>query len=350
MNAQPIRYARSADGHDVAYWQAGSGPTLLTSGVGHVRAAHDFELPVFAEFYQRLIERFRVVRFDERQVLSGSDRYGLSDWGEDLLAVASAAGVDRFSLLTVWPSGSQAAVYVAHQYPDRVSRLVLWSPGLEAPEPLVVIGQLQQKYPDLGRELRLFLAGFDESVREWVRQHETERAQIPSLALSATLDQLLEWTEQVAPLLGELRLPVLLMYRRDALTDYGAIARPFAASIPGASLMPVDGKGTSIVADEQEAIVSMIEAFVAERGLEDGEAETGGGGASMEERLARLSARELEVLKLVAEDLSNPQIAVELGLSPSTVASHVRSILAKTERSSRAGAVKYATDHGLFEG
>ncbi|MBD2465226.1 response regulator transcription factor [Oscillatoria sp. FACHB-1407] len=42
-----------------------------------------------------------------------------------------------------------------------------------------------------------------------------------------------------------------------------------------------------------------------------------------------LSARELEVLQLLVEGLSNPEIAAHLYLSPNTVKTHVRGILNK---------------------
>lgn len=41
----------------------------------------------------------------------------------------------------------------------------------------------------------------------------------------------------------------------------------------------------------------------------------------------RLSSRELEVLQLITEGHSNPEIAAALHLSPNTVKTHVRSII-----------------------
>ncbi len=52
-----------------------------------------------------------------------------------------------------------------------------------------------------------------------------------------------------------------------------------------------------------------------------------------------LSAREREVLELVAEGLSAPEIAVRLVLSPATVRSHIRNIFAKLEVGDRVSAV-----------
>ncbi|HEY7729746.1 MAG TPA: LuxR C-terminal-related transcriptional regulator [Gaiellaceae bacterium] len=60
-----------------------------------------------------------------------------------------------------------------------------------------------------------------------------------------------------------------------------------------------------------------------------------------------LSARESEILGLVAEGLSNKQIAARLTLSEHTVHRHVANILVKLGVSSRAAAAAYAAKHGL---
>jgi two-component system, NarL family, response regulator LiaR len=55
-----------------------------------------------------------------------------------------------------------------------------------------------------------------------------------------------------------------------------------------------------------------------------------------------LTEREREVLKLMVEGLNNPQIAGRLSVSPSTIKSHVSSILAKLGVASRTEAVTLA--------
>ena len=55
-----------------------------------------------------------------------------------------------------------------------------------------------------------------------------------------------------------------------------------------------------------------------------------------------LTARELEVLRLVATGASNRRIAETLFLSEKTVARHVANIFGKTGVSSRAAATAYA--------
>jgi non-specific serine/threonine protein kinase len=62
---------------------------------------------------------------------------------------------------------------------------------------------------------------------------------------------------------------------------------------------------------------------------------------------ANLSAREVEVLTLVAQGLTNARIAEELFISPNTVNRHVNSIYHKLGVSSRAAATRFATEHNL---
>ena len=62
---------------------------------------------------------------------------------------------------------------------------------------------------------------------------------------------------------------------------------------------------------------------------------------------AGLSAREVEVLRLVAAGLTNRQVAERLFLSPNTVRIHVTHILEKTHADNRAAAAAFAQRHGL---
>ena len=60
-----------------------------------------------------------------------------------------------------------------------------------------------------------------------------------------------------------------------------------------------------------------------------------------------LTAREAEVLTLLASGLSNAEIAKRLYLSNATVKTHINRIFAKTGARDRAQAVRYAYQHGL---
>jgi predicted ATPase/DNA-binding CsgD family transcriptional regulator len=61
----------------------------------------------------------------------------------------------------------------------------------------------------------------------------------------------------------------------------------------------------------------------------------------------RLTAREVEVLRLVAQGMTNEQVAEQLVISPRTVDTHLTSIYSKIVVSSRSAATRYATEHHL---
>jgi HD-GYP domain-containing protein (c-di-GMP phosphodiesterase class II) len=66
------------------------------------------------------------------------------------------------------------------------------------------------------------------------------------------------------------------------------------------------------------------------------------------EALAGLTAREVEVLVLLARGLSNKQIAERLVITPKTAGNHVEHIYTKIGASSRAAAAMFAVQHGLL--
>ena len=72
-------------------------------------------------------------------------------------------------------------------------------------------------------------------------------------------------------------------------------------------------------------------------------------GTVTDRRHPRLTDREIEVLKLVAEGKSNREIADLLCLSPKTVNGHRTNIMDKLDLHNRTELVKYAIRTGLIQ-
>ncbi len=74
-------------------------------------------------------------------------------------------------------------------------------------------------------------------------------------------------------------------------------------------------------------------------------------GQKLVENMSRpvLSARELDILKLVAEGKSNKAIGDQLGIAEGTVKTHVKSLLKKLQAPGRTAAVKEAVHRGLVQ-
>jgi predicted ATPase/DNA-binding CsgD family transcriptional regulator len=107
-----------------------------------------------------------------------------------------------------------------------------------------------------------------------------------------------------------------------------------------------------LVGDAEGAGADMTR--VAGRGRSEDAARDAGGrpadwppGAGARGAHERLTAREIEVLRLVTTGLTNAQVAQRLVISPVTVNAHLRVIYGKLGVPSRTAATRYAVEHGL---
>ena len=135
----------------------------------------------------------------------------------------------------------------------------------------------------------------------------------------------------------------------DAIDRFEASGAPFEAARPGSSSRQAWSLSVARDAAAREAtaaLSSLVELGAA------AEAERARSVlAATEQRAAvlpELTAREREVLGLLAEGLTNRQIAERLVLSEHTVHRHVTNILRKLDLPSRTAAAAYAVRAGLL--
>jgi HD-GYP domain-containing protein (c-di-GMP phosphodiesterase class II) len=102
---------------------------------------------------------------------------------------------------------------------------------------------------------------------------------------------------------------------------------------------------------EDAAIELRTDVRAGRRDADSVEAVLGAAGHRVRRRLegpAGLTAREVEVLQLLARGLSNKEIGERLVISPKTVGNHVEHIYAKIDAKTRAQASLFAMKHGLL--
>lgn len=149
--------------------------------------------------------------------------------------------------------------------------------------------------------------------------------------------------------LPRLRVPLLVVHWPETSFSEGPA---LASLVPGAQLVTRAGKGHFWYDPDPDSLIALIRDFVMEHADPTAQtwdqpepvAETAG---AKTQAPHKLSPRELEVLRLIADGKSNPQIAGALVIAPGTVGRHVSNLLAKTGLSNRAELTRYAVEHGL---
>lgn len=276
------RYARSGD-FSIAYQVQGEGAVdlLIVPGlVSHVESFHD--LPGYGRLLMRLSRFARVITFDKRgnglsdRVVEAPSLYERMD---DVRAVLDAAGSRRAIVLGI-SEGSAMSVLFASEHPERTAGLVLFggfprmlaAPGYE-------IGMSPAQYEQFTEEtvaawgtgaalLRLYgpSLGTSTTVREIAARCERMSATPTALRalwrMNASID--------VRDVLSGVRVPTLVLHRRDDRVVPIAAGRYLAAHIPGAKLVELEGEDHFPFVGDIDAVVdSMAPMFGLERTDDD---------------------------------------------------------------------------------
>jgi DNA-binding CsgD family transcriptional regulator len=136
---------------------------------------------------------------------------------------------------------------------------------------------------------------------------------------------------------ARLRTPTLVVHRRGDRAIRFAGGEELAALAPNAQLVVLEGDSHIAWFGDSDELIAVIAPFL---GIASPGRESKGD-------VAQLSPRERDVLRLVAEGLSDADIAKQLVLSPHTVHRHVGNILRKLNLLSHAAAAAHAARAGI---
>ena len=268
------RYARSGDDH-IAYQVMGDGPDLVfVSGwVSHVEMA--WEVPPLARFLRRLAGFSRLIFIDKRGTgmsdpLPQHRPPTLEERMDDVRAVMDAVGSERAALLGVSEGGPMNILFAA-SHPERTTALVLFGTfarivngddytiGIDPAVAERNLEPIARTWGDgyLAQVVGPSLAADPAMVRacgRYERMAASPRVAVELLRLNALVD--------VRHVLSSIRVPTLVLHRRDERFVPVENGRYLAAHIPGARMVELDGTDHLFFAGDVDAALDEIEELV----------------------------------------------------------------------------------------
>ena len=348
---QQIRFVQATDGVQLAWAQSGRGPTLVKAANWLTHLEYELRSPVWRHWIEFLSKHFRLVRYDERGCgMSGWEpkTLTLEQWAADLEAVIDAAQPEGKVILLGISQGATASIHYALHHPDRVAALVLYGGYARG------AGRR-----NTGAAADAFRAMVDLARVGWGKDNPVFRQIFTSRFIPGGTPEQLQWFNDlclktttgeifaslysaraavdIEASLPELRVPTLVIHARGDEVIPVAEGRLLAAAIPGAEFVELDSRN-HILLEHQPAwdrFQEVVLAFLRPDRSAD------------QSVFAGLSEREREVLTLIADGLSNTDIAARLAISEKTVRNHTSNLFDKLGVWSRAQAIVFARDHGF---
>lgn len=342
--AVDTRFCSVSDGIQIGYSTFGAGRPLVIVPGWWMSPRIDRERTTGRDFWAGLPPRRMTLAYDVRGV--GASTRSVSDVSlaaqvEDLRVLTEHLGLEQFDLWC-FHDGVAAGVAFAARFPERVSRLALYNPWAHVPAPvahghMAAWGAIIQY--NWGLASRLFAqllypkgpVDAQESSTVAIRQSQSPEVAALYLEYVNTYD--------VRDMLGALSVPTLVISREGPGNPPlvpRATVEQVARAIPGSRFVQFEAASAVCPYFEYGDYGDAVTAFF-DQGSTDARPKT------------VLSAREIEVLRLIAQGRTNAEIAGLLTISRNTANRHVSNLLAKTGTSNRAEAVLYAARNGLVE-
>jgi pimeloyl-ACP methyl ester carboxylesterase/DNA-binding CsgD family transcriptional regulator len=329
-----IRFCTAEGGVRIAYATVGQGPPLIMppGWISHLELLWDD--PAVRAFFLPLTARRTVVLYDKPGC-------GLSDpWPyrqtveanvQVLETVVDHLGQERFDLLGV-STAAAASLAFAVRHPERVGRLIVYGGYADgrqvasAPVRTAVLDLVRAHWglgSDVLADIFMADAGADVKAHFARLQRGTATAEFAC----ELLDQCYEAC--VEDQLDRVVTPTLVLHRRGDRAIPYRLGRDLAARIPGAQLVTLPGRSHFPWAGDSASVV---------RGVLDGLGEPAAPARRDDPRPANevLTVRQLQVAALVADGLSNRQIARHLGIEERSAEGHVERIRRRLDVHSRA--------------
>ena len=348
---QQIRFCKTADGARIAYATTGDGPPLVKVSNWLSHLEFDWDSPVWRHWLTELSRGRRLLRYDERGC-------GLSDWNPtelsfeswvtDLETVVDAAGLERFTLLGCSQGASLAMTY-AVRHPDRVSHLIMHGGYAR--------GRLKRELTPQQRKEAETMVGLAElgwgkenpAFRQFfttqfipdgtAEQHDwfNELQRVSTSPENATRFMRVFDQIDVTAIAPKVSCPTLVLHSdRDERVPFEE-GRLIAGLIPEARFVPLDSRNHLLLEHEPAWT----------RWLEEVRAFLPAAPAAAGGPFGSLTAREAELVELIAQGLDNAQVAARLGLSEKTVRNHITRIFDKLGVENRSQAIVRARDAGF---
>ena len=254
-STQNVTFCRSSDGVNLAVATCGSGFPIVKTGTWLTHVQHDWDSPIWSPLFQRLTDRFRLVRYDPRGCgLSERDTACISFDGfvRDLEAVTDSLGLERFALLGT-SQGAAVSIAYAARHPDRVSHLVLsggyplgWNRRGTAAEVATRAALLTLIAHGWGQDNPAFRQVF--AARLWpdttVEQSRSfdELQRLSASPENAERIQRVVGDIDVTDLLPLVQTPTLVLHSRRDATVPRELGLMLAQQIPGARFVEFDSR------------------------------------------------------------------------------------------------------------